>query len=97
MAILLHRIGRFAFRRAWLVIATWIVILGAILGGGIALGGQTQESFAIPGTESQDTIDRLADVFPSAAGAQVQVVYRVPGDATVNDDPYRAGAARRPV
>jgi RND superfamily putative drug exporter len=90
MAILLHRIGRFAFRRAWLVIATWIVILGAILGGGIALGGQTQESFAIPGTESQDTIDRLADVFPSAAGAQVQVVYRVPGDATVNDDPYRA-------
>jgi putative drug exporter of the RND superfamily len=90
MAILLQRIGRFAFRRAWLVIGIWVVVLGAILGGGFALGGQTQESYAIPGTESQDSIDKLAAVFPSAAGAQVQVVYQVPDGASVADSQYRA-------
>jgi putative drug exporter of the RND superfamily len=90
VAILLERIGRFAYRRAWLVIGIWVVVLGGILGGGIALGGQTQESYAIPGTESQDSIDKLAAVFPAAAGAQVQVVYRAPAGASVTDDGYRA-------
>ncbi|MDH6236365.1 MMPL family transporter [Cryobacterium sp. CG_9.6] len=89
MSTLLYRIGHFAFRRAWLVIGVWVVLLGAILGGGIALGGQTQESYAIPGTESQDSIDKLAAVFPEAAGAQVQVVYTVPDGASVNDAGYR--------
>ncbi|MGO4692395.1 MMPL family transporter [Glaciibacter sp. 2TAF33] len=89
MAILLQRIGRFAFRRAWLVIGIWVVVLGGILGGGFALGGQTQESFAIPGTESQDSIDKLAAVFPSAAGTQVQVVYKAPDGASVSDPHYK--------
>ena len=40
-----------------------------ILGGGLALGGKTNDSFAIPGTESQNAIDRLSAVFPAAAGA----------------------------
>lgn len=89
MATLLYRLGRFAYRRAWTVIATWIVILAAVFGAGIALGGQTQESFAIPGTGSQDTIDLLAEVFPSAAGAQVQVVYKAPDGASVDEQQYR--------
>ncbi|RNE59294.1 MMPL family transporter [Cryobacterium tepidiphilum] len=89
MAILLQRLGRFAFRRAWLVIGVWLVVLAGILGGGAALGGQTQESFAIPGTESQDTIDKLAEVFPAAGGAQVQAVYRAPDGASVSDPRYK--------
>ncbi|TDW31131.1 MMPL family transporter [Cryobacterium psychrophilum] len=89
MATALYRIGHFAYRRAWLVIGVWVVLLGAILGGGVALGGQTQESYAIPGTESQDSIDKLAAVFPAAAGAQVQAVYTVPSGASVTDAPYR--------
>ncbi|WP_022886550.1 MMPL family transporter [Glaciibacter superstes] len=89
MAILLHRIGHYSYRHAWLVIGAWVILLGGLLGGGIALGGQTQESYAIPGTESQDSIDKLAAVFPSTAGAQVQVVYRAPDGSTVNDQRYQ--------
>ncbi len=90
MATLLYRLGRFSYRRAWMVIGVWVVLFIAILGGGIALGGQTQESFAIPGTESQNALDRLDAVFPSVAGASVQAVYEVPAGASVEDPQYKA-------
>src|ERR1700710_1297016 len=89
MATLLYRLGRFSFRRKWTVIGTWLVLLVAILGGGIALGGHTYESFAIPRTESQQALDRLSAVFPSVAGASAQAVVEVPKGATVNDAIYK--------
>ncbi|WP_120339923.1 MMPL family transporter [Cryobacterium soli] len=90
MATFLYRIGHFAYRRAWLVIGVWVIVLGGILGANAALGGTTQESFAIPGTESQEAIDKLAEVFPQAAGAAVQVVYQAPDGASVDDPAYQA-------
>ena len=89
MALLLHRLGRFAYRRGWLVIVAWVLALGALLGTGIGLGGQMQESFAIPGTESQDAIDHLAAVFPQTAGASARAVVEAPDGASVADAPYR--------
>ncbi|WP_440708095.1 MMPL family transporter [Herbiconiux sp. YIM B11900] len=86
MATLLYRIGRFAYRKAWYVVLAWVLALGALLGGGLALGGQFQESFTIPGTESQQTIDTLDKLFPSAAGAAGTVVVVAPEGASVNDD-----------
>ena len=85
MATLLYRIGRFAFRKAWYVVSAWVLILAALVGGGLALGGQTQESFTIPGTESQQTIDTLENLFPSAAGAAATIVIVAPDGASVND------------
>jgi RND superfamily putative drug exporter len=89
VATLLYRIGRFAYRKAWVVIGVWMLLFAGILGGGIALGGQTQESFAIPGTESQSALDRLEAVFPSVAGASAQAVYEVPAGASVEDPLYK--------
>ncbi len=88
MATLLYRLGRFSYRRAWLVIGIWFVALAGILGGGLALGGQTQDSFAIPGTESQTALDRLEAVFPSVAGASAQAVVEVPKGSSVHDPAY---------
>ncbi|NYF11470.1 RND superfamily putative drug exporter [Leifsonia sp. AK011] len=85
MATLLYRLGRFSYRHAWRVILVWAVLLIGILGGGFALGGQTQESFAIPGTESQNALDRLEAVFPSVAGASAQVVLVAPDGEKVTD------------
>lgn len=69
--------------------SVWLVLLAAIVGGGVALGGQTQESFNIPGTESQDAIDHLAAVFPTAAGASVQIVYQASAGRSVQSAGYR--------
>ncbi|MGV8911951.1 MAG: MMPL family transporter [Rhodoglobus sp.] len=74
MAILLYRLGRFSFRHSWRVLIVWILLVAGTLGAGIALGGETQESFEIPGTESQAALDRLEAVFPSVAGAAATAV-----------------------
>ncbi len=88
MATILYRLGRFSFRRPWRVIATWLVLLAAIIGGGIALGGQSQESFVIPGTESQQALDRLEAVFPEVAGANAEAVLVAPAGHLVTDPAY---------
>ncbi|MGR2751416.1 MMPL family transporter [Agromyces arachidis] len=93
MALLLHRLGRFAYRRAWLVVVAWIIALAALVGGGLGLGGQLQESYAIPGTESQDAIDQLAAVFPQTAGASAKAVVEAPDGASVEQREYRDAIA----
>ncbi|QNO36972.1 MMPL family transporter [Protaetiibacter sp. SSC-01] len=74
MAILLSRIGRFAYRRAVPVLIAWVLLAAGTVVGGLALGGTMQDSFKIPGTESQQAIDRLAAVFPQTSGASGQIV-----------------------
>src|SRR3978361_1776710 len=93
MATLLYRIGRFSYRHPWRVVAVWLIIIIGILGGGLALGGKTNDSFTIPGTESQNAIDRLAAVFPSAAGASAEVVFVAPTGADIEKQPYRGAIA----
>ena len=86
MATLLYRLGRFSFRHAWRVIGVWALLLIASLGAGVGLGGQFQESFAIPGTESQQALDRLEAVFPSVAGASATVVVVAPDGSSIPDE-----------
>jgi len=74
MATLLFRLGRFAYKRALLVLIAWALLAAGALAGGLALGGQLQDSYAIPGTESQKAIDLLSAVFPQTAGASAEIV-----------------------
>lgn len=85
MATLLYRLGRFSYRRPWRVIGVWVLLLATTLGLGVGLGGQSQESFAIPGTESQEALDRLEAVFPSVAGASATAVVVAPDGESVTD------------
>ena len=95
MATLLYRLGRFSFRRAWVVIGAWALALLVIVGGGFALGGKSQESFVIPGTESQTALDHLGAVFPQVAGASVQVVTVAPDGDTVDSESSRAALEKQ--
>ncbi|MTD15045.1 MMPL family transporter [Nakamurella sp. YIM 132087] len=82
MATLLHRLGAFAARRRWAVIAGWLVILLGLGGGAAAFSGTFTNSFSIPGTEAQKALDQLAEKIPGAGGASGRIVFAVE-DGTV--------------
>jgi RND superfamily putative drug exporter len=89
MATLLYRLGRFSYRRARLVIVAWLLLFAAAIGGGIGLGGQTDETFSIPGTESQVALDQLNALFPAVAGASASAVIVATEGSLVTDDSVR--------
>ncbi|RUR01561.1 MMPL family transporter [Labedella endophytica] len=86
MSSLLYSLGRWAFRMRKTVIAVWIILL-ALAGGSALLFNQgTDNGVSIPGTESQEALDRLSTTFPQVSGASAQIVVDVASGSTVNDD-----------
>jgi len=92
MASFLYRLGRFAYRRRWLVTAAWLAVLTAALVGAVTLSGPTQDSFSIPGTPAQQAVDLLAERFPqaSADGATARVVFAAPAGSKLTDPAYKS-------
>lgn len=94
MATFLHRIGRFAFRRRWLVVLLWAVVLGAVGAGAAGTSGSADSSFTLPGTESQRAFDLLGEKFPAAnaEGASARVVLRAPDGQRISSAANKAAA-----
>ncbi|MET7705251.1 MMPL family transporter [Micromonospora sp. NPDC005413] len=80
MATLLYRLGRGALRRRRLVVALWLVVLVAAGLAAATLRGPTASNFTMPGTESQQALDLLAEQFPAASGATGTIAVKAPGD-----------------
>ncbi|TFD07910.1 RND transporter [Cryobacterium sp. TMT1-2-2] len=85
MASLLYRLGRFSARRAWLVIVSWVVILGLAVGAFVLFGGTLTSSVSIPGTATQKVSDELAAKFPSASGGRGTVIFTTTDDSAFTD------------
>ncbi|HYO41193.1 MAG TPA: MMPL family transporter [Nocardioidaceae bacterium] len=64
MSSFLNRIGRFAARRPWRVIAAWAVLAVATVMLNSSFGGQTDDSFRLPGAESQRGAEAMEERFP---------------------------------
>ena len=96
MASFLYRLGRFAFRRRWLVTGLWLAVLALTLTGAANLSGKSSDSFSIPGTLSQQAIDLLGERFPQAAagGATARVVFAAPTGQTIGDTGHKAAIER---
>ncbi|MFG2042087.1 MMPL family transporter [Dactylosporangium sp. NPDC048998] len=90
MATVLYRLGRASFRRRWLVLVLWIVVLGALGGAAAAFKGPTSSDFTMPGTESQRAIDALKRQFPEASGATGTIVIAAPQGADLASDANKA-------
>ena len=70
----LFRLGARIARRRGLVVALWGLLLAGLIGGAGLLGTQYDDSFVIPGTQSQQGQDVLADRFGlTGTSAQVMV------------------------
>jgi RND superfamily putative drug exporter len=89
MSLALHRLGRFAVRRRWLVLVGWLAAAAVLWGAAGAAGGGYSSDFRIPNVESQQALDVLTERFPEAAGGSAQVVVHTA------DGDLRAGADQR--
>ncbi|WP_405910757.1 MULTISPECIES: MMPL family transporter [unclassified Streptomyces] len=93
MATFLHRIGRGAFKRRWLTLLLWAVVLG-IAGAAAAgsSGSSSNSNITLPGIEAQKAYDVLGEKFPAANadGASARVVVRAPDGEKLADSGPRA-------
>ncbi|GAA3747869.1 MMPL family transporter [Salinactinospora qingdaonensis] len=94
MAQLLYRLGGMAFRRRWLVVVTWLVLLATAAGAAAALRVPLNDSFTIPGTESQETNDLLEQRFSERSGGTITVVAHAPDGSDIVDDQDYVEAVR---
>ena len=81
MATWLYRIGEAAARRAWAVILAWALIIAGVAGAYTAFHGKLSNTFTMPGTQTQQLSDELAQRFPSANRGSGQIILTT-GDGT---------------
>ena len=74
MSTLLYRLGSGAARHPWKVIAAWLVIAVVVVGSSSAFGKTLEDSFSVPGVDSQVAIDLLTEAGSDQAGLTARVV-----------------------
>jgi RND superfamily putative drug exporter len=74
MSIFLYRLGRTIARHRGLVVGTWVLLLALLGGGATMLGDHYDDSFSIPGTESQQGQDLLGARF-GLTGTSGQILF----------------------
>ncbi|HEX5088473.1 MAG TPA: MMPL family transporter [Nocardioides sp.] len=74
MSILLYALGRAIARHRGMVVALWFLVLVAIGGAAATLGDRYDDSFSIPGTQSQEGQDLLGERF-GLTGAAGQILF----------------------
>ncbi|MGW0003110.1 MMPL family transporter [Nocardia grenadensis] len=90
MSTLLYRIGRFGFRARRLVLLCWVLLVAALGVGAATLASPSATSFSLPGTQSQEALDLLAERFAEvpSAGGSAQIVF-IAEHGTVTDPVLR--------
>ena len=74
MSNVLYRLGRVAAGHPWRVIGVWLVIAATVVVASATVGKDLEDSFAVPGLDSQVAIDLLTEAQSAQAGATARVV-----------------------
>ena len=90
MAKWLYSIGSFAARRAWAVIAIWVLVIAGVAGSYSAFHGQLKTTFTMPGTETQRLSDELAQRFPDANRGNGQIVVKTDNGSAITEEQKQA-------
>lgn len=93
MSIFLYRLGRFSYRRPWVFLVAWLLILGTVITLAITSGAKISSAITIDGTESQSVIEELRTEFPETSGGQGTIVFTAPPGERL-DDGARADSIR---
>ena len=94
MATLLYRIGKTAYRRWPIFLATWLVAMIGVGAIAATMSKPMTDSFSIPGIPSEEAADLQAELFPGSRDAfdeaGVTVVVAAPAGHTLAEPTYRA-------
>jgi RND superfamily putative drug exporter len=90
----LYRLGRACFAHRWLVLAIWVLVLAGAAAGMKLGGGQLDNTFTIPGSQSQTALNQVKHDFPDSSGTSAQLVFAARGGSTLNS-PANASAIQR--
>ena len=82
MSHVLYRIGNFAGRHPWRVIGVWMFIAGAMFMLNSSQGGEYDETFSLPGSESQAASDAIQARFPQETLYSSNVILHFDDDLT---------------
>ncbi|WP_328471105.1 MMPL family transporter [Actinoplanes sp. NBC_00393] len=74
-----ERLADWSYRRRWTALLLWMLVLAGVTAGAGLAGGDFRNDFTLPGAESQQAQDVLADRMPTQAGATLQIVVQDPG------------------
>lgn len=77
----------------WRVIGVWLVIAVSVVTASATVGKDLEDSFAVPGLDSQVALDLLADAESAQAGATARIVATPLDDAASFTDPGEAQTA----
>ncbi len=78
MSSALYALGRWCFDNGRKVLAIWLVVAAVLGGAGFLLQGKFNNEFEIPGSSSQEALQRLNMTFPQGAALTATAVIVVP-------------------
>jgi RND superfamily putative drug exporter len=79
------RLSDWTQRRPLVALLSWVLVFAASIGAAAAIGSAFDDDYSMPGTESQELSDLLADRAPDADQVTVQVVFAA-DDVTAEQD-----------
>ncbi|MDM7829934.1 MMPL family transporter [Cellulomonas edaphi] len=91
----LYRLASHVARRPWTVIGTWVVLAMIVVGASGAFGQKLEDSFRVPGLDSQRANDLLEQAGSGQAGLTAQVVATPASGGSFADDPAARDALAR--
>jgi putative drug exporter of the RND superfamily len=94
MSHALYRLGRFAARRPWVAIGAWVAVAALVIAASGAFGRDFDDSFEVPGLDSQQATDLMTAARSDRAGLTAHVVVTPLDDGvTLRDAGARAALA----
>ncbi|MGB1734030.1 MAG: MMPL family transporter, partial [Acidimicrobiales bacterium] len=85
MSVFLYRLGRACVQHRWRTIGVWLAAAVVLIGLNNAVGGKMTNGFVVPGLDSQEAYDLLAERFPAEGGISAQVVIEAPAGSLLSD------------
>jgi putative drug exporter of the RND superfamily len=82
----LYRVGTWTAEHRRRVLLVWVLAAVLLIGLAQTIGGEFNEEFGIPGTESYAAQELLEERFPEQSGGSARVVFQSPGGPLTDPD-----------